>query len=308
MRNIIIDTDTASDDAVALIMAWRYPEVEVKAITVVAGNVPLEQAVQNALYTRELCRSETPVYAGAGKPLKRPLETAQFVHGQDGMGDLGLPLNGRQPDRGNAVSVLIELIRQYPGEIELVTLGPLTNLALAIERDPEICSEVVRCTCMAGIARGPGNITPVSEYNAWADPEAADMVFRSGMPLRMVGWDISRNHAFMDPATVNRIRSLDTELASFAMDIQATVNEFAKTTTQLPGFDLPDPIAMALAIDDSLINFSQQLYVEVVLAEDITRGQTVVDHLAQLGQPPNTEVVLEASRKKFLSMLESALS
>ncbi len=119
MRRFLIDTDTASDDAVALVMALRHPDVRVEAITVVAGNVPLDQGVQNALYTVELCGGGVPVYRGAGMPLSRPLETAQFVHGHDGMGDIGLPLSGRTPTDGDAVDVLVETINRYAGEITL---------------------------------------------------------------------------------------------------------------------------------------------------------------------------------------------
>ena len=122
-RHFIIDTDTASDDAVALVMAMHYPDVQIEAITVVAGNVPLDRAIQNALYTVELCQQAIPVYRGMPVPLMRPLETAQFVHGQDGMGDIGLPLAGRQPAAGHAVSVMIETIHRFSGELILLALG-----------------------------------------------------------------------------------------------------------------------------------------------------------------------------------------
>ena len=124
MRNFIIDTDTASDDAVALVMALRQPDIDVKAITVVAGNVPLPLAVQNALYTVELCGAEVPVHAGCAKPLLRDLETAQNVHGRDGLGDIGLPLRGRSPAAGHAADILREVISEHAGDITLVTLGP----------------------------------------------------------------------------------------------------------------------------------------------------------------------------------------
>ena len=142
MRHILIDSDTGSDDAVALIMAANNPSVKVEAITIVCGNVPTEQGVQNALYTLELCGSEIPVYKGAAKPLLRPLQTAQFVHGEDGMGDIGLDLQGRVPQPGNAIDVIIETINKFPGTIELVTLGGLTNIAIAILKEPTIAKKV----------------------------------------------------------------------------------------------------------------------------------------------------------------------
>jgi len=173
MRNFIIDTDTASDDAVALVMAMRQPDIDVKAITVVAGNVPLEMGLQNALYTVELCGADTPVYAGCAKPLLRELETAQDVHGRDGLGDIGLPLQGRAPARGHAVDVLRDVINANAGDITLVTLGPLTNVALALLREPELAQRVSHCWIMGGIGAGHGNVTPTAEFNIWVDPEAA---------------------------------------------------------------------------------------------------------------------------------------
>ena len=307
VRHFLIDTDTASDDAVALILALQNPQIQVEAITVVAGNVPLTQGIQNALYTVELCGKEIPVFAGSEKPLNRPLETAQFVHGDDGMGDIGLLLQGREPAAGDALEVIPTLINQLAGEIELVTLGPLTNIARCLQSDPSLAQKVKLCTMMGGIGREHGNITPVSEYNVWTDPEAAQIVFGSGIPLRMVGWDISRNYAWMDETTASQVRAINTPLSKFAMDIQQTVNTFAKNVSKLPGFDLPDPIAMAIAIDPSLILESKRLYVEVITANDVTRGQTVVDHMSILNRTPNVEVVLEASREKFLSMLKGAL-
>src|SRR3712207_1208108 len=150
-RKLIIDTDTASDDAVALLMALREPTVEVLALTVVAGNVPLDQAVQNALYTVELAGASVPVYVGCATPLIQPLHTAQNVHGLDGMGDIGLPLTDRVPADGHAVDRLIELADAHdPGELTLVTLGPLTNIAVAFARRPDLPTRFADVVMMAG--------------------------------------------------------------------------------------------------------------------------------------------------------------
>ncbi len=305
-RPFLIDTDTASDDAVALLMALRNPAVEVVAITVVAGNVPLDKGVQNALYTVELSRSDAPVYAGVARPLLRELETAQFVHGDDGMSDIGLPLTGRQPEPGHAVDVIIEMARRHAGRLTLVTLGPLTNLAVALVRAPEIVSQIERCVIMGGIGSGHGNVTPVAEYNIWVDPEAAQIVFRSGAPITMVGWDISRISAVIDPATAGRLRGIDTELARFAIDIQGTLAEFTASVTKLEGFDLPDPIAMAVALDPG-IAATRHTHVEVVVGDGPGRGQTIVDHLTRDGRPANVEVVTAVPGELFLAQLEAAL-
>jgi purine nucleosidase len=307
-RHFLIDTDTASDDAVALVMAMRYPEVQVEAITVVAGNVPVDQGVQNALYTVKLCQKATPVHGGMPAPLTRPLETAQFVHGQDGLGDIGLPLSGRSPASTDAVRVLIETIHCFAGAITLVALGPLTNLAVALRQDPSLVEAVRECIIMGGTGQGHGNVTPVAEYNFWADPEAAKIVFESGLSIKMVGWDISRTYAVFNPADAAALRAIDTPLARFCVDIQKTVQQFALSTTRLPGFDLPDPIAMAIALDPSVATRSNRCHVAIEAASPLCRGQSVVDHLNLMGHEPNAEVVLEASREQFLRMLFAAVS
>jgi len=303
LRHFIIDTDTASDDAVALVMALRYPGVQVEAITVVGGNVPVDRGVQNALYTVELCKKQVPVYRGMGTPIVRPLETAQHVHGGDGMGDIGLPLSGRAPTPGQGVTALIETINRFAGEIMLVTLGPLTNVAVALLQDPSIATKVENCVVMGGIGQGYGNVTPVAEFNIWVDPEAAKIVFESGMPLTMVGWDVSRTYAVFDPHEAARLRRLGTPLAQFCVDIQKVVNEFALNVTRLQGFDLPDPMAMAVALDPTVATVAKRLYVEIETSSLSCRGQTIVDHLQVTGHEPNVNVVLEASRESFLSIL-----
>lgn len=307
MRHFIIDTDTASDDAVGLIMAMRYPGVQIEAITVVAGNVPVDQAVQNALYTVELCQQSIPVYRGMSAPLVRPLFTAHFVHGQDGMGDIGLPLAGRRPAAGHAVDILVDNIHRFAGDIILLTLGPLTNVASALQKDPRIAGEVRECVVMGGTGRGHGNITPVGEYNFWADPDAAKIVFESGMRLKMVGWDISRTYAVLNPQDTADLRGFGTPLAAFCVDIQATLTQFAMNQSKLQGFDLPDAIATAIALEPKVATETRSLFVAIENESDLCRGQSVVDHYGVLGEEPNTEVVLNASRKRFWDMLCDAV-
>lgn len=303
MRRFLIDTDTASDDAVALVMALQHPDVQVEAITLVAGNVPVEQGVQNALYTVELCGKDTPVYVGMDRPLLRPLETAQYVHGGDGMGDIGLPLSGRTPARGNAVDVIVDTINRNPGEITLISIGPLTNLALALLRDPSIAGKVDGYIMMGGIGYGYGNVTPVAEYNIWVDPEAAAIVFGSGLPITMVGWDVSWQYAVLSQSEVEAMRAIGTPLADFCLDIQGTLTQYAVDVSHLQNFDLPDPIAMAVALDPTVVTERKHLFVEVCTDSEMCRGQTVVDHLGSTGNPPNTDVILAASHDQFIEML-----
>src|SRR5574340_42232 len=195
-RPFLIDTDTASDDAVALIMALRAPDVRVAAITTVAGNIPVEQATRNALYTAELCGADVPVYTGAAKPLLRPYQNATWFHGRDGLGDHNYPAARRAGQTRHAVDAIIGTIESNPG-IVLVTLGPLTNIALALARKPAIASQVSRCVIMGGAPCCEGNITPAAEYNIYVDPEAARMVLRSGLPIELVGWHLCRGGAIL---------------------------------------------------------------------------------------------------------------
>ena len=188
---LLIDTDTASDDAVALILALREPAVEVVAITIVAGNVAVEQGSRNAALHRRAVRRSVPVYEGAARPLVRPPVDASFFHGKDGLGDQGYPPPKAVPAKGYGPDALVERIRERPGLV-LVTLGPLTNVALALQKAPDIASKVSRCVVMVGAACTVGNVTPAAEYNIWCDPEAARVVFRSGLPIEMVGWELCR--------------------------------------------------------------------------------------------------------------------
>ncbi len=307
-RPFVIDTDTASDDAVALVMALRHPDVTVEAITVVAGNVPLGLGVQNACYTAALCGSAVPVHAGADAPLVRPLVTAQHVHGDDGMGDIGLPLYGFSPSPGHAVDALLAAAHRHAGRLTLVTLGPLTNVALALRRDARLAGRISRCIVMGGASDGVGNQNAVAEYNAWVDPEAVEVVLGSGLPLTFVGWDVSRRDAVVTPAGAAELRAIGTPRAEFAVDIQATLARFCATTTHLAGFDLPDPITMAVALDPSVVVVAEHVRVDVETRSDLTRGQFVLDRLGLAGQPPNAEVVTAVDRPAFWSMLRGALS
>ena len=289
---LLIDTDTASDDAVALLLALRTPGVDVEAITVVSGNVPVAQGVQNALYTVELAGADVPVYAGSGGTKKHGTN----VHGEDGMGDIGLPVHGRAPADGDAVDALERAVHDHPNELTLVTLGPLTNVARLLERGvAPLLREVV---VMGGTSDDVGNVAPKAEYNVWADTEAAATVFASGARITMVGWDVSRKFAVFTPADQEELRALG-PLGAFAVDIQRTLIEFCRTKTKLDGFDLPDPIAMAVALDRRVATHTTRARIEV----DRETSQT---HLRYDGEP-QCDVVVEASRERFVALLRDAL-
>jgi purine nucleosidase len=293
----LIDTDTASDDAVALIMALRAePPVRVAAITSVAGNVPVAQATRNALYTVELCGATTPVYSGADRPLTRLYQSAHWFHGKDGLGDHNYPAPKQQARPGHAVDAIIETIHANPG-IVVVTLGPLTNLALAIRRDPAIVHKVSRCVVMGGNPCCEGNVTPAAEYNIWVDPEAASIVLHSGMPIELIGWHLCRGNAIINDREIEQILGFGTPTARFAVECNSRAIEAIRIQTGEQGISLPDPVAMGIAIDPTLVTRSSQHSVRVETASDLTRGMTVVDRLNVAGDDRNREIWQSVSSK-----------
>jgi purine nucleosidase len=288
-RTFLIDTDTASDDAVALIMALRAPDVHVAAITVVAGNVGVQQATRNALYTVELCGSGAPVYAGAEKPLLRTYENATWFHGRDGLGDHNYPAPRKVAEKLQGVDAIIETIEANPG-IVLVTLGPLTNVALAVSKKPEIATKVSRCVIMGGAPCCEGNVTPAAEYNIWVDPEAARIVMRSGLPVELIGWQLCRGEAVLGEPEIEKVEAFNTKLAHFAIECNSHARTAYKIQTNEDGICLPDPVAMCLALDPTIGTEWSEHYVDVETESEMTRGMTVVDRLNVAGDDRNRAV------------------
>ena len=277
--NMLIDTDTASDDAVALIMALEHPDIDVLAITTVAGNVSLAQASSNARYTVELCGHDTPVYEGAERPLLRAPVRAEFFHGSDGMSDMHNPPPQRPAQPQHAVAAIIDTLRAHPG-IVLVTLGPLTNIAMAVTQAPDIVAKVSRCVVMGGVACTVGNITPAAEYNIWCDPEAARICLHSGLPIELVGWENCRGEANLTAAELEQMRSgINTRKAQFAIDCNRVGYQVNCEWLGEPGLALPDPVAMAVAIDPAICTRRSRHFVDIECQGELTRGMTVVDQL-----------------------------
>jgi purine nucleosidase len=303
-RVMLIDTDTASDDAVALIMALRMPGVQVAAITTVAGNVDVDRATANALLTVELCGSSVPVHRGATAPLSRALQDARWFHGEDGLGDRGYPPARLRSASRSAVDAIIDTVRAHPGLL-VVTLGPLTNLALALDRQPDLAADIGRLVVMGGNPDGVGNVTPAAEFNIWVDPEAAAAVFQTaGIEVELAGWHLCRGDAVLGQ------RDID-----FAIDCNRRAREAYREQTGEDGISLPDPVAMALAIDPSIGTRWSRHRVKIETASELTRGMTVVDRLGVadseanravwgdlLGRPANANVcwTIDAVRWKAL--------
>ncbi len=319
MRNFLIDTDTASDDAVAIIMALSAPDVRVLALTTVAGNVGVQQATRNALLTVELCGADVPVFIGAGAPLNRAHDHAHWFHGVDGLGDHGLSPATREPEREHAVEAILRFSRAEPG-LTLVTLGPLTNIALALAQDPSLGRRIGRCVVMGGAPCCEGNVTPAAEYNIWVDPEAARTVFRSKLKIEMVGWHVSRGPSVLDEAEIAAIEALGTAKARFAIRSNSRAREAYHVQTGETGLSLADPTAMAIALDRSVGLAWSRHRVAIETQSELTRGMTVVDRLgvaqddnnravwaAQAGER-QADIVWTFDSARFKSMLKAAVA
>ena len=299
MRHFLIDTDTASDDAVAIIMALRNPDVQVVAITTVAGNVDVRQSTRNALYTTELCGAKVPVYAGAEKPLLRTYQNATWFHGRDGLGDHGYPAAREKAAEEHAVDAIIEAAEKYPGLV-IVTLAPLTNVALAVAKKPSIAEKISRCVVMGGNPCCEGNVTPAAEYNIWVDPEAARMVLRSDLPIELIGWQLSRGEAVINESDIATIQRFNTKLSNFAIECNSHARKAYKVQTGEDGISLPDPVAMCLALEPSIGTQWSSHYADVETESELTRGMTVVDRLNVADDERNRAVwdpILRKARK-----------
>jgi purine nucleosidase len=285
----LIDTDTASDDAVALIMALGSPQIQVAAITTVAGNVDVQQASRNALYTAQLCSSNVPVFAGAERPLTRAHVSASWFHGRDGLGDHGYAPPRRSVETQSGADAIVETIEAHPGLV-IVTLGPLTNIALALQKKPDIADKVSRLVLMGGAPCCEGNVTPAAEYNIWCDPEAARMVVKSGLPVELVGWHLCRGEAALGLADIEHVLGIGTPVAKFAIECNSRAQEAYFEQTGEHGISLPDPVAMAIALDPSIVTSQSEHFIDIETQSALTRGMTVVDRLNVSADSRNREV------------------
>ncbi|MDA9209807.1 nucleoside hydrolase [Acidimicrobiia bacterium] len=280
MKNkYFIDTDTASDDAVALLMALEWEDVEVLGISVVSGNMSVEQGSINARYTVELCKKDVPVYVGADAPLVKKREHADWFHGPDGMGNMNYRAPKLQETNEDFIEVLNNHINQHPDEITLVTLGPLTNVANFIKKYPDSFLKLKNIVIMGGASNTVGNVTPAAEYNIWCDPEAADIVFKSKHhDIAMVGWELCRGEANLTEEEMELAYSFKTEKADFTIDCNKHALDSSQNWLGDPGLGLPDPVAMAVALNPAVTTKVSRHNVQVVI-DGPARGMTIVDQL-----------------------------
>lgn len=271
-KKIIIDTDPGTDDALALMLALNSPELDVRAITVVPGNVTAAMGLDNALRMVSLAnRCDIPVAAGAQHPLFQKLTTAEFWHGKNGLGNVELPASKCKVDPRFGPDLIIQLVHASPHEITLVPVGPLTNIALAVEKDPSIVPLVKEVILMGGSISG-GNVTAAAEFNIYNDPEAAQIVFQAGWPLTMVGLEVGDKalftHKYLDELgqTHGPMNDFVASVLKFMVGLAATFGS--------PGSPMYDPSAVAVAIDSSLVKV-QETHVDVETRGQFTRGETV---------------------------------
>lgn len=304
MRKFIIDTDTASDDVIAIITALREPSIDVLALTVVAGNIGIDQAVQNALVAIDVANTYQPrVYKGMVKPLFRDLFTADDVHGADGLGNMFLKTPDIPVESEHAMDALIRLIEENPYEIELVTLGPLTNIAMAALKAPETMNKLKSITLMAGTGLGAGNTTETAEFNVYVDAEALAIVLNLEVPKLFVGWDIIEKRSFITEKDLNDLKNSQSDTAKFAVRCTESLYEYCKKLG-LNGFELADPTAMICAIWPEVMTKCINAYATVETKKDENYGQIFLD---QQSSTPNSVTCIDLDSDLFKTYLFNSL-
>jgi purine nucleosidase len=303
-RNIIIDTDPSPDDAVAILTALASPEeLKVLAVTVVAGNVPLELTAKNARKALELAkRTETPVYAGAAAPLVRPLITAEHVHGRTGFDGYDLPDPVMPLSKGFAPEVIVDLVMcRPPGDVTLCCLAPLTNIALALAKEPSLAGHLREIVLMGGAFSEGGNVTPAAEFNIYVDPEAAARVFACGAPITMIPLDCT-HQALTTLSRLNRLRNIGTPLAEAFYHLLKFNKIFDERKYGWEGGPLHDPTVIAYLLAPELFD-GRNVNVAIECASPLTLGMTVVDWWAVTGKPPNAKVLREVNADGYFDLV-----
>jgi purine nucleosidase len=303
-HRILIDTDPGHDDAVALLLALASPdEIEVLAITTVAGNVPLERTTENALKVLELAgRTDVPVFAGSRRPLVRDLFTAEYIHGVTGMDGPDLPVPATAASAGHAVDRIIDLLRTEPaGTVTVCTLGPMTNLAAAFQRAPDVAARIGRIVAMGGGVFEGGNVTPAAEFNIFVDPHAADVVFRSGVPITLVPLDTT-HRCLSTRSRIERFRALGSRVGIVTAQWLDFFETFDVQKYGSEGGPLHDPCVIACLIRPELFR-GRDCNVMIETASPLTAGMTVTDWWRVTGRPANAFVTREVDADGFFDLL-----
>lgn len=305
---VLVDADTGVDDALGILyLAWaqHHGLVEVVASGTVGGNIHVDLSTRNTLKLWELVGLGIPVAQGANKPLLAPLHEAKHVHGDDGLANTNLePPRGR-PTGEHAVDQIIRLSHEYPGELTLLAFGPLTNLGIAFVRDPHLAQRIERVVLMGGAVAG-GNVTPVAEANIANDPEAARMVFTSGVPLTMVGLDVT-HQTYLLEEDLEPLKRLDNERAGFALKMmEFMINAYHELGHDPPICCLHDPLSAGVCVEPDLVRTSP-FHIEVETRGQFARGMTIADRRPRPAKDPTVDVALEVDAQRFVTDFMDAI-
>ncbi|OWU68567.1 nucleoside hydrolase [Roseovarius sp. 22II1-1F6A] len=306
-RKIIIDTDPGQDDAVAILLALASPELEVLAITAVAGNVPLDLTTLNARKVCELAgRADLPVHPGCAGPLARPLVTAEHVHGKTGLDGADLPEPDMPLQDTHAVDAIIAHVRaEAPGTVTLCALGPLTNIAMALKKAPDIAERLARIVLMGGAYFEVGNITPAAEFNIYVDPEAAQVVFGAGVPLTVLPLDVTHK-ALITPDRHHAFAALSSAVGQAVAGWLGFYERFDREKYGSDGGPLHDPCVIAWLLAPDLFT-GREINVEIETSSALTRGMTVADWWGVTDRTPNALFIGDLDASGFFDLLTSRL-
>lgn len=301
-KRIIIDTDPGVDDALTFLLALASPEIELEALSTVQGNVTVEKATRNALSVLELANaSHIPVAQGCAQPLvKQPHESGETVHGTSGVGRSNLPEPESKPLEQHAVDFLIEKIMAEPNQISLFPIGPLTNVALAIRKEPRIARNLKELVIMGGAIRSGGNITPLAEFNIHEDPHAAHIVFHSGIPITLIPLDVTYK-CLLTSADIDRLNKINSPIAGFIRDATGVYMDFYKQYENFDGCAMHDPLTLATVIAPELLSFEEH-YVDVDISGGISMGNTFADFMRVSKEPANIKIALDVRGRDFVEL------
>ncbi len=300
-QRILIDTDPGIDDSLAILLALASPELSLEGLSIVHGNCSVDQGLNNALAVLELAgATHIPVARGCELPLVQPSLLAPETHGDSGIGYARPPKPVIQPVWQHAVDFLIEKILSAPGEYTVVAIGPLTNLAMAMRKEPKIIPAIKKIVCMGAAIRHQGNTTPLAEFNVYVDPHAAHIVFHSGVPLTLVPLDVTYQ-CILTPADVQRLLKIDSPVTRFIADATRFYMEFHGEYQKIEGCVINDPLALALTFAPQLCDYEEH-FVDVDVQGGVSMGKTFADFYKMTGKPANMQVALGVRGRAFIEL------
>lgn len=303
---VIIDCDPGHDDMVAILLALASPQLEVRGLTTVGGNATLEHVTENALKTLALAnRADIPVAAGAAHPIRGPLHTASQVHGESGLDGAELPPPRSEPVAMDAVHFLADQLERAEQPLTLIPTGPQTNIGLLLRERPDLAGRIAHI-CFMGGAAGEGNATPSAEFNIWVDPEAADIVLRSGIPMTMIGLDVTHRAIFPEEQRLE-MAAQGGPTSKIVANLLAFYQAFHRRVYGWNGSPIHDAVAVAHVAYPDLVR-SQHVNVVIELEGEFTRGRTVADLRGVTGRTPNVDVGLDLDRDRFVELLRVAIA